>query len=138
MKPAWNKGKKLGFTPKCAFKKGHIPKNYKGENASYSAKHKWIKYHFGKATRCENEECKFKNPRRFEWANISGKWKLLRSDYKQLCPSCHRKFDFGNYCKKGHPLFGKNLRIKRLVRICRICQNEYRRKRYAYNKLRTR
>ena len=28
-KPAWNKGKKLGFVPKCAFKKGNVPWNKK-------------------------------------------------------------------------------------------------------------
>lgn len=29
-KAAWNKGKKTGIIPKTAFKKGHMPANYKG------------------------------------------------------------------------------------------------------------
>jgi len=42
---------------------------------------------------------------RYEWANISGEYKRDVSDYIQLCPSCHRKFDMGkitlNQIKNG-------------------------------------
>jgi hypothetical protein len=38
----WNKGKKLGFIPKCAFKKGHIPwnKERKGIHLSFKTEFK--------------------------------------------------------------------------------------------------
>lgn len=34
-------------------------------------------------------------PKRYEWANISGEYKRDRSDWVMLCPSCHRKIDMG-------------------------------------------
>ena len=66
---------------------------WKGENASYGAKHKWLVIHFGKADKCENPNCVFLNPKRFEWANINGKYKRKRNDYIMLCASCHRTWD---------------------------------------------
>lgn len=58
----------------------------------YRAVHHWLYYHYGKADHCEN------NPNhksyRYEWANISGKYKRDRFDFKSLCVSCHRKMDF--------------------------------------------
>lgn len=68
---------------------------WKGDAAGYVAKHMWIYKNFGKASQCENLFCSFKNPKRFEWANISKQYKRERDDYKQLCPSCHRKWDMG-------------------------------------------
>ena len=79
--------------------------NWKGENAGYVAKHTWIVKHYGNAKKCENKKCVYprvnsKNvyieaPKRFEWALIKGK-KYTRNvkDYIQLCPSCHRKYDY--------------------------------------------
>ena len=80
-----------------SFKKGHkgyIGKNnalWKGEQAGYGAKHDWIKLHFGKPKFCE--KCKTKDAKKFEWANISKKYKRLRKDWLRLCTSCHRKLD---------------------------------------------
>ena len=74
--------------------------NWKGDNAGYVAKHIWIKYHFGKASKCE---CCRKTKKKITWANISGKFLRNRKDWKQLCISCHRKFDYkrGSYHSKG-------------------------------------
>ena len=73
--------------------KGELSRRWKGDNAGYVAKHIWIKTNYGKASKCElNSSHIF---RRFEWANISGKYERNISDYIQLCPSCHRKFDLG-------------------------------------------
>ena len=66
------------------------PSNYKGEDASYSSMHKWIVAHRGKATKCE--DCG-KATGRIHWANLSGHYRRELSDWKQLCPSCHKKFD---------------------------------------------
>lgn len=70
-------------------------KNYlwKGIKTGYRAKHSWLIRNFGKAIRCENIECNYYKPKRYEWANISGKHKRVKTDYIQLCPSCHRKWD---------------------------------------------
>lgn len=81
---------------------------WKGEKAGYGPKHDWVRRHFSKANKCEEPTCiyprKRKNwdgkimekPKRYEWANISGKHKRERSDWIQLCPSCHRTRDIKN------------------------------------------
>lgn len=57
--------------------------------------HTWLRINHGKASKCENENCTHKTPKRYEWALIKGKeHKKNRNNYIQLCPSCHRKYDF--------------------------------------------
>ena len=63
---------------------------WKGNKASYAAKHIWIFTNYGKATKCE--QCGATN-RMIHWANISDQYKRKRSDWKQLCVPCHSKFD---------------------------------------------
>ncbi len=93
------KGSKQTFLSRLKIRNSLINKigtrarRWKGNQAGYVAKHSWIVKHYGNAIRCEDEDCTFKNPSRYEWANISGKYLRSRSDYRQLCPSCHRKFD---------------------------------------------
>ena len=65
---------------------GEESRRWKGDDASYIAKHMWLYKHYGKATRCENPNCQFKNPKRYEWANISGEHRRDRLDYMMLCP----------------------------------------------------
>lgn len=104
---------------------------WKGEKASYEAKHIWIRTHYGNATKCE--KCDGKNAKRFEWANISGKYLRNIKDYMQLCPSCHRLMDRGNKCRNGHKFTKENMwiriikkdGIKRTMRVCRECQKGY-------------
>lgn len=69
---------------------GISPTNYKGEKASYSAHHHWVKYHLGKASKCEN--CNTTGGR-YEWANISGEYLRDTSDWAELCIRCHRLID---------------------------------------------
>ena len=87
-----NIGKHGGPKPWTTGEKSYI---WKGESASYDAKHKWLVTHYGKANKCQNDNCKFKNPKRFEWANISKKYYRRRDDFIMLCCSCHRKWDMG-------------------------------------------
>ena len=57
--------------------------------------HNWLSYHHGEAKKCENELCSSINPKRYEWALLKGKdHKRDRNNYIQLCPSCHRKYDY--------------------------------------------
>lgn len=118
------------------FKKGQIPTNYKGENAKYATKHQWVYYHFGKANRCENKECNYKNPKRYHWANISGKYLRDRGDWIMLCPSCHKKMDRKDkiFCRNGH-LQKDNIWIdNRGSRICKECKRLNAHKNYLKNK----
>lgn len=70
-------------------------------DGEYFRIHNWLNYHHGKATKCENEFCKSVNPKRFEWALLKGKdYKKDRNNFIQLCPSCHRKYDFNEDTRK--------------------------------------
>ena len=60
---------------------------------NYSGIHNWIKNHYGRADRCEEEACTGEC-KTYDWANISGEYKRIISDWKKLCRSCHKKLDY--------------------------------------------
>ena len=73
------------------------------ENPSYRAVHAWMRKEFGIAIKCENKECIYPRkdgrgylmlkPKVYQWANISRQYKRERSDFMQLCSSCHKNYD---------------------------------------------
>jgi hypothetical protein len=67
------------------------PQNYqwKGEDASYSAIHHWLKRNHPMTGTCEEcgRECKT------EWSNVDHKYRRVREDYRELCRSCHITYD---------------------------------------------
>ena len=69
-------------------------KLYKGDEASYTAKHARIYRILGKATKCSNVDCK-EESFTFHWANLSGKYLHKKSDWVELCVICHKAFDMG-------------------------------------------
>lgn len=84
-------------------------KNWKGEEANITVKHNWIRHHWGSANKCEMPGCVYPRmgekkmllrPARYEWSNKSGKYLRDRSDWWQLCKSCHLKFDYANKIHK--------------------------------------
>lgn len=91
----WNKGIHTGLIPKTAFKKddirlvGEVHHNWKGDNASYTAFHIWIRGRLGKPKKCMF--CKKKD--HLQWANQSGCYMRDIHDYISLCYWCHRKYD---------------------------------------------
>jgi len=63
------------------------------ENPNVRAIHKWINRIYGRANRCENVKCEGK-AKKYDWALIRGKeYKRSRRHFKQLCRSCHVKYD---------------------------------------------
>ena len=75
----WNKGKRIGGKPR---------------GGGYAAIHIWLAYNFGKADKCENTKCDYKNPKRFEYALIHGQEHGHdREKYMKMCASCHKKYD---------------------------------------------
>ncbi len=69
---------------------------WKGDMVSKEAIHTWLIKNFGNANKCSNLDCTYKNPKRYEWANIKEhKYRKNLNDYISLCPSCHRKYDMG-------------------------------------------
>ena len=111
-------------------KTGENSRRWKGDTASYVAKHMWISKHNKKTGICQ--ECGNSKNTRTEWSNISGTHKRDINDYIELCPSCHRKKDLKKtHCPQGHELNDNNLYINtRGHRECKICMKESR-KRYA-------
>lgn len=79
----WNKGLK-------GYRSGEINNKWKGDNASYSAIHKYIQCHKPKPEGCE--VCGKMNCR-LELANLSHEYKRDIDDYKYMCVKCHRTFD---------------------------------------------
>ena len=83
---------------------GKENKSWKGDSVGNEGLHSWVHFHYGKANKCENPDCVYprlnargkmmKEPKRYEWANISSTYKRDRLDFMMLCPSCHRKFDY--------------------------------------------
>lgn len=81
--------------------------------------HKRLAKKHGKASKCENEYCKSINPKRFEWALKKGNtYSDNPNDYMQLCPSCHRLYDYTDaqrqkqsVAKKGIPKSGNQLKF---------------------------
>lgn len=62
---------------------------------NYYSIHKWIIAHYGKAEKCENSACGSTNSKRFEWAlKKDAIYEKDITKFTQLCPSCHRKYDF--------------------------------------------
>lgn len=77
------------------------------EKEKYQSIHMWLRYHFGKADKCENENCEFKKPKRFEYALKKGsEYEYKRENFMMFCASCHRKYD-GSVGKKGMSHNGK-------------------------------
>jgi hypothetical protein len=91
----------LGIKPPVRM--GEQNNKWKGDAVGYRALHDWVVSRFGRADQCE--ECgatKPPNPlttrgttykRYFEWANISGTYLRVRSDWKKLCSPCHKAYD---------------------------------------------
>lgn len=104
--------------------KGEGSPTWKGYGANIRSRHLWISRHYGNPRLCEH--CLTKTAKRYEWANISGKYKRKgRSDYLRLCKSCHVKYDRKEVCRRGHPFTESNLYIfPSGVRTCRKCKTE--------------
>lgn len=103
---------------------GENARAWKGDRASYFAKHMWLCKHYEKID-CDKCGKLLREVSRLEWANISGKYLRDRSDYLCLCPSCHRKKDrYRTVCKHGHKLNKDNLYIRKKEgwRGCKICR----------------
>lgn len=63
---------------------------WKGDKASYSAKHKWVASKYTKSEYCD--DCG-RSGIPIEWANISGEYHRERDDWRNLCKKCHFEYD---------------------------------------------
>lgn len=65
--------------------------NWKGDNCSYGALHKWVYVRLGAPRYCEH--CKSTSKNKYHWSNISGEYKRDTTDWQRLCVKCHSKYD---------------------------------------------
>jgi hypothetical protein len=65
---------------------------YRKDKVGYIASHNRVKRLFGRATCCT--ECgSADESKKYDWANLTGNYEDP-SDYRQMCKSCHRRYDF--------------------------------------------
>lgn len=76
----------------------------------YNTIHKWVQYNFKKTGVCEHCDTSGLTGRYIHWANVSGKYKKQRSDWKELCAKCHQIFD--KRYKEGSLLYAICLNCK--------------------------
>ena len=65
--------------------------NYKGNKVGYWGLHRWLDKELGRPRKCEH--CGTIKAKRYEWANKSGKYLEIESDWLRLCKKCHIKLD---------------------------------------------
>ena len=103
--PGWNRGLKRIWKSPTEFKKGQNTNeknvNWKGEKASYVAKHTWIKRKLGSPNKCDL--CLTTTAKDYQWANKNHKYRRNLNDWIRLCIVCHRKYD------KEHNLVDKQI-----------------------------
>lgn len=80
---SWNKG--------MDYMKDDAHPMWKGDTVGYQALHSWINRKLGSPRKCS--KCKTTTAKKFEWANLSQKYKRDLTDWKRLCTKCHNKFD---------------------------------------------
>jgi hypothetical protein len=72
---------------------------WKGDKVGYYGVHDWITKHYGQPKKCQ--ECGLDDEnRKYHWANISLNYIRDIKDWKRLCVSCHRKYDYSRPFRK--------------------------------------
>ena len=101
-------GYKLGHeqynTGRTHFKLGNIPANWKGDAVGYTALHDWVRRCLGKPKRCV--DCGAIEERVYQWSNISGEYRRVLSDWRQLCVPCHKIYDLKRI-REGGKTYGQ-------------------------------
>jgi hypothetical protein len=75
--------------------------NWRGDKASYRARHYWIQSKRGTPGRCENCGRNDLSGRKIHWASKSRKCLRDESDWIRLCVPCHKHHDLALIQKKG-------------------------------------
>ncbi len=81
--------------------KGELSYHWKGNEVGYGGLHDWVRKQLGRPKKCER--CGTIEAKKYEWCNISGKYRRDLSDWERLCVSCHRKEGYkrGEYTPRG-------------------------------------
>jgi len=74
--------------------RGENNSGWKGADVGYHGIHAWLRKYFGNANKCENPNCQYTNPKRFEWALLKGcKYERKKENFWMLCKGCHSQYD---------------------------------------------
>lgn len=73
------------------FRTGACNQNWIGDKVKYRGLHAWVEKELGTPSKCEH--CGKTDAKKFEWANISGKYFRKIEDWTRLCTSCHALSD---------------------------------------------
>lgn len=87
--PVWNKGKHM---PTITGEKNH---NWKGDDVSYRALHRWVEGRLGKSDICNHCGTSGLTGRKIHWSNVSGNYLRDITDWQRLCAKCHKAYDTG-------------------------------------------
>ena len=72
----------------------------KKKQKNYDNVHAWLRYWFGKASKCENKKC-LGISKNFAWAKKKGRRYIkAKNNFFQFCYSCHGKYDTTDYKRK--------------------------------------
>lgn len=74
--------------------RGENGPNWRGNKIQYWGLHDWIRSKKGKPQKCEL--CGTTKKRQYDWANKTGEYKRVLSDWMRVCVPCHRKHDYEN------------------------------------------
>lgn len=86
--------------PYLGKRRDEVP-SWKGKRVGYHGLHKWIASIMGKPERCSM--CGTTDPKKkYQWANISGRYLRDVNDFMRVCRSCHAKYDYKRPQPKGH------------------------------------
>jgi hypothetical protein len=90
-------------------KRDEYSPNWKGDNVGIQALHNWVNRKLGKPSCCS--KCGNTQAKKYEWANISRKYKRDINDWTRLCKKCHIIYDgsksFKNYKRLTYKEFIK-------------------------------
>jgi hypothetical protein len=102
-KPKWKSASRLKANPhtfcsrecyKPYLGKAHCGKkayNWKGNEVSYAGIHNWLYRELGSPKTCWF--CGNTKAIKYDWANVSGRYKRELKDWVRLCRSCHQHMD---------------------------------------------
>ena len=81
-------------SPETEFKKKEITcHDLAGGRVKYRTLHTWVTKNLGRSTKCENCGRDGLTGHQIHWANKSGEYKKIATDWIRLCVKCHHKKD---------------------------------------------
>lgn len=85
--------KKISEANYRRFKNEELHPRWKGDSVGYRTLHKWVEKHLGKPHLCQECGDVSLSHRHYHWANVSGDYLRITSDWRRLCAKCHKAFD---------------------------------------------